>query len=400
MTSPDQPAIDLLDGALYCNDPYPVYAWMREHAPAYWDATNELWGIFRYDDIVAIERDKVHFVNSAQEPGGYRPNIPADDSIIGNDDPHHTVRRRLVARRFTPRAVTAWEPHARGAASRLLDAALADPGDVEIVGELAAPLPAMMIGRLLGFPDELWPRLQSWSERTIALGGGPRYHDEDGIAAVFEFTAACIELYEQRRAEPADDTMSVWVEAEAAGLRDGAPFGVDQIVSDCLLLLDGGAETTRTVIGRTLLNLAAHPDQWAALRSGADLESATEEFIRYVTPIHNMCRVATVDTPIGGETIRAGQQVVLMYPSANRDPAHFDDPERFDVTRQPNHHLAFGHGTHFCLGAALARLEIRIFFEELLARVDSLEVLGPPVEAPNAFVYGLSEAHMAFTPRA
>ena len=391
--------IDLLDGAFYCNDPYPTYAWMREHAPAYWDETNELWGISRYDDVVAIERDKTGFINSAQEPGGYRPNIAADDSIIGNDDPHHTVRRHLVARRFTPRAVTSWEPHVRGASGRLLDAALAHPDDVEIVAELAAPLPAMMIGHLLGFPDELWPQLQSWSERTIALGGGPRYHREDGIDAVFEFTAACIELYEQRRAEPHDDTMSVWVAAEAAGLADGKSFGIDQIVSDCLLLLDGGAETTRTVIGRTLLNLAAHPDQWAALVSGADLEVATEEFIRFVTPIHNMCRVATADVEVGGETIRAGQQVVLMYPSANRDPARFDDPEHFDLTRRPNHHLAFGFGTHFCLGAALARLEIRVFFEELLARVGGLEAIGEPVDQPNAFVYGLTEAHMALTPR-
>ncbi len=399
MTSSHRPDIDLLDGAFYCDDPYPVYAWMREHAPAYWDATNELWGISRYDDVVAIEKDKVHFVNSAQEPGGYRPNIPADDSIIGNDDPHHNVRRHLVARRFTPRAVTAWEPHVRNAASRLIDDALAHPGEVEIVGELAAPLPAMMIGHLLGFPDELWPELKSWSERSIALGGGPRYHDQDGIEAVFEFTAACIELYERRRADRTDDTMSVWVEAEEQGLRDGTPFGIDQIVSDCLLLLDGGAETTRTVIGRTILNLATHHDQWTALRDGADLDVATEEFIRYVTPIHNMCRVATVDTPIGGETVLAGQQVVLMYPSANRDPAHFDDPERFDVTRRPNHHLAFGFGTHFCLGAALARLEIRIFFEELLSRVASLEVIGTPVDQQNAFVYGLTEAHVAFTPR-
>lgn len=399
MSASDQRRIDLLDGDFYCQDPYPTYAWMREHAPAYWDATNELWGISRYDDIVAIEKDKVGFINSAQTPGGYRPNIPADDSIIGNDDPHHTVRRHLVSRRFTPRAVTSWEPHVRGAASRLLDDALRHGHDVEIVAELAAPLPAMMIGHLLGFPDELWPQLKDWSARTIALGGGPRYHHEDGINAVFEFTAACIDLYERRKTDPADDTMSRWIAAEAEGLRDGVPFGIDQIVSDCLLLLDGGAETTRTVIGRTILALAANPEQWLSLRAGGDLETATEEFIRYVTPIHNMCRVATADAEVGGETIRAGQQVVLMYPSANRDPAHFEDPERFDVTRQPNHHLAFGFGTHFCLGAALARLEIRIFFEELLQRVEDITLIGNPVDQPNAFVYGLSEAHVALTPR-
>lgn len=386
--------IDLLDGDLYANGAYDTYAWLRENAPVYWDEQNELWGISRYDDIVDVEKRKDVFSNS----GGYRPKINADKSIIGLDDPKHAVRRLLVSRRFTPRAVTEWEPHIRGAVQRMLDDALGHGGPVEIVNELAAPLPAMMIGHLLGFPDELWPSLQSWSERTIALGGGPRYHNDDGINAVFEFTAACMELYEAKRGAPAGDVMSAWIEAEDAGLRDGQDFGLDQIISDCLLLLDGGAETTRTVIARTLLNLASRPDQWEALRAGADLEIATEEFIRYVTPIHNMCRVATEDAEIAGTRIREGQQVVMMYSSANRDPAHFDDPETLDVARDPNHHIAFGFGTHFCLGASLARLEIKLFFEELLQRISAIELAGDPVEMPNAFVYGLRAVPMKLTP--
>jgi cholest-4-en-3-one 26-monooxygenase len=170
------------------------------------------------------------------------------------------------------------------------------------------------------------------------------------------------------------------------------------VLSDCLLVLDGGAETTRTVIARTLLELAARPDQWSLLRDGADLTVGTEEFIRWVTPILNMCRVANRDYELHGTTIRTGQQVVLMYPSANRDPNHFDDPERFDVTREPNHHIAFGFGTHFCLGAALARLEIRVFFEELVRRVGTLRLKPGTeiVEIPNAFVYGLKCANMEF----
>ena len=167
-------------------------------------------------------------------------------------------------------------------------------------------------------------------------------------------------------------------------------------MSDCLLLLDGGAETTRTVIGRTLLELAARPDQWRRLRDGADMTVATEEFVRWITPIVNMCRVATRDYDLHGTTIRKGQQAVLMYPSANRDPARFADPERFDVTRQPNQHISFGFGTHFCLGAALARLEIRVFFEELVRRVGALRVeSGSEIEEiPNAFVFGLKRANM------
>jgi cytochrome P450 family 142 subfamily A polypeptide 1 len=389
--------IDLLDGDFYVNDPYPTYAWMREHAPAYWDPVNELWGISRYDDVVEIEKRKDLFISSDTTKGGYRPNIPADPAIIGLDDPLHTTRRNIVARRFTPRAVRRFEPHVRETAAGLLDAVMARGGRAEIVGDLAAPLPARMIGRLLGFPDERWPDLMSWSERTIALGGGPRYFTEDGVHAAVEFGMASAELFEERKRCPADDVMTVWTTATV----DGAPLDVETVGSDCLLILDGGAETTRTVIARTLLNLIAHPEQWERLRAGADLDVAVEEFIRWVTPIHNMCRVATRDVEVGGETIRRGQQVVLMYGSANRDPAHFVDPERYDITRSPNHHVAFGFGTHFCLGAALARLEIRVFFEELLQRVGALRLVPGTevVEMPNAFVFGLRSAHVELVPR-
>lgn len=396
--APDARVIDLLDGDFYVNDPYSTYAWMRANAPAYWDPINELWGISRYDDIVEIEKRKEVFISSDQAKGGYRPNIPADKSIIGLDDPMHVVRRVLVSRRFTPRSVLEWEGHIRGAVTRLFDDALAHEAPVEIVSELAAPLPAMMIGHLLGFPDELWPKLQEWSERTIALGGGPRYHDEDGTMAVFEFVEACVQLYNERKGDPRTDVMSAWIAAEEEGLRDGSEFGLDQIISDCLLVLDGGAETTRTVIARTLVNLTSRPDQWELLKNGADLDVAVEEFIRYVTPIHNMCRVATRDYDIGGATIGKGEQVVLMYSSANRDEAHFDDPETLDVTRTPNNHISFGFGTHFCLGASLARLEIKLFFEELLRRVDHLELAGEVVEQPNAFVFGMRSAPLKLTP--
>ncbi|MFV0316079.1 MAG: cytochrome P450 [Microthrixaceae bacterium] len=384
-------AIDLLDGAFYAGDPYPTYAWMRENAPAYWDSGNELWGISCYDDVVSIEQRKRLFISSDQLKGGYRPNIPADPAIIGLDDPLHSLRRKLVSRRFTPRAVTRFEDHVRAVVTRLFDAALSHDAPVEIVSELAAPLPAEMIGLLLGFPTDMTPSLQEWSERSILLGGGPRYMNDEGVAAVMEFAAASAELFEHKKGCPADDVMSVWVDSEVPG----HDFGVDEVISDCLLLLDGGAETTRTVIARTLLELAARPDQWELIRDGADLDVAVEEFIRWVTPVHNMCRVATDDVEVGGELISAGDQVVLMYPAANRDPAHFEDPESFDVTRDPNHHIAFGFGTHFCLGSSLARLEIKCFFDELRSRVGSLEVIeGSVEEMPNAFVYGLAAARM------
>jgi cytochrome P450 family 142 subfamily A polypeptide 1 len=249
----------------------------------------------------------------------------------------------------------------------------------------------MMIGKLLGFDPDAWPQLQSWSERTIALGGGPRYHVEDGIVAAMDFAQASADLHAEKLRCPAKDVMTIWTQAEI----DGCPVGVDNTIADSLLLLDGGAETTRTVIARSLINFTRFPDQWALLKDGTDLEVATEELIRFVTPIHNMCRVATEDVELGGSKVRAGDQLVLMYSSANRDPAHFDDPEALDLTRYPNRHLAFGFGTHFCLGASLARLEIRLFLEELVRRVGSLRLVPDSVvEMPNAFVYGLRAARM------
>ncbi len=401
ITPIDPRPLDILDGDFYVIDPYSRYAWLRENSPCHWDDINELWVLTRYDDIVAVETNKELFISSDREKGGYRPNLPADQSIIGTDDPLHQARRSLVSRRFTPRAVQRWRGHVTETVDGLLDPVI-ERGRAEIVDELAAPLPARMIGLLLGYDDDLWPKLKHWSEASIATGGGPRYRSTEGVEAVLEFAVACTELYTTKQGCPAGDLMSRWIEVESdqRGMVGGSPFGLDQIVSDSLLLLDGGAETTRTVIARTLLDLADRPDAWAALKAGADLEVAVEEFIRWVTPIHNMCRTATADTELGGQTVRKGQQLVMMYPSANRDPAHFADPETYDVARSPNNHIAFGFGTHFCLGAALARLEIQVFFERLLQRVARIERIEgtPQVEMPNAFVHGLLEAHLAFTP--
>jgi len=387
--------VDILDGAFYVNNPYPTYAWLREHDPVHWDSTNELWCISRYDDIVEIERNKDLWISSGKTQGGYRPNIPADDSLIGLDDHVHNKRRNLVSRRFTPRAVSAWQGEVRDKVVALIEPVVANGGG-DIVSELAAPLPAMMIGKLLGFPDDAWPKLRDWSERTIALGGGPRYFNEDGMNAAIEFGMSSVALYEEKKRCPVDDVMSVWTRASVGG----QPLTPEVVGSDCLLILDGGAETTRTVIARTLIDLDQRPRQWQALQAGADLTTATEEFIRFVTPIHNMCRTAARDTELRGKSIHEGQQVVLMYSSANRDPAHFADPEHLDVARHPNNHLSFGFGTHFCLGAALARLEIRTFFDEWVKRVAAFRIVPDSiVEMPNAFVFGVRSATIEVTPR-
>ena len=387
-------AIDLLAPELYGGDPYPTYAWMRANEPIYWDAENELWGISRYDDIVDIEKRKREFINSDKEKGGYRPNLPADDAIIGLDDPLHMKRRNTVSRRFTPRAAGAWEDDIRGKVNGLLDDVAAKGGTAEIINDLAAPLPAMMIGKLLGFEESDWPKLKYWSETTIALGGGPRYFNDAGMIAAMDFAQAAADLFELKKTCPADDILTHYTTAEI----DGCPFDAETAIADSLLLLDGGAETTRTVIARTILNLIENPAELAKLRAGADMTVAVEEFIRYVTPIHNMCRVASDDAVVNGITIPKGNQVVLMYSSANRDEKYFDNGEALDVTRSPNNHIAFGFGTHFCLGASLARLEIRVFFEELLRRTSGWKLVPgtEPVEMPNAFVRGLESAHVEF----
>jgi cytochrome P450 family 142 subfamily A polypeptide 1 len=396
-TTVERLAIDLLAPELYAGDPYPTYAWMRANEPVYWDDVNELWGIARYDDIVRIEKDKETFISSDTEKGGYRPNLPADPAIIGLDDPLHHKRRNLVSRRFTPRAASAWEDDIRSKVTALIDGAVAAQeanGSVEVVNELAAPLPAMMIGKLLGFDEADWPKLKHWSETTIAMGGGPRYFSDVGMVSAMEFAQACAELFAEKKQNPGDDVLSHYTTAEV----DGCPMDDAMVISDSLLLLDGGAETTRTVIAHTIVNLFENPEQLEKLRAGADLTVAVEEFIRYVTPIHNMCRVAKHDAEVGGVTIPAGNQVVLMYSSANRDEAHFDDPESLDVTRTPNNHISFGFGTHFCLGASLARLEIKVFFEELLRRTKGWELTPgtEPAWMPNAFVRGVESAQVTF----
>ncbi|MEY3512331.1 MAG: hypothetical protein RL486_996 [Actinomycetota bacterium] len=387
-------AIDLLAPELYGGDPYPTYAWMRANEPIYWDEVNELWGISRYDDIVEIEKRKDVFINSDQEKGGYRPNLPADNAIIGLDDPLHMKRRNMVSRRFTPRAASAWEDDIRAKVTGILDAVRDKGGSAEVINDVAAPLPAMMIGKLLGFDDADWPKLKHWSETTIALGGGPRYFNDEGMISAIEFAGAAAELFEAKKSCPADDIFSFYTTAEV----DGCPFDPNDAIADALLLLDGGAETTRTVIAWTILNLISNPAEMMKLRNGADLTVAVEEMIRYVTPIHNMCRVAKVDAEVNGVTIPKGNQVVLMYSSANRDEKYFDRPEEFLVDRTPNNHIAFGFGTHFCLGASLARLEIRVFFEELLRRTSGWKLTPgtAPVEMANAFVRGIESAHVDF----
>jgi cholest-4-en-3-one 26-monooxygenase len=392
----DSAPLNVLDPFLYAGDPSPAYTWLRDEAPVYWDPVNEIWAISRHSDVMLVERDTARYSSAS----GSRPLIEMRASMINRDDPRHQQQRKLVSRRFSPRAVRRHEERVRALAGELIGA-MSAKGTAEVVAELAAPLPAMVIGDLLGFDRALWPKCREWSERTMSSAG---FRNDDprqpagSPQAIGEFAASFGQLIEARRKDPRDDLVSAWVRGEIGG----EPLDIPEIIQEGLLLLDGGAETTRSVIGQTVWNLARFPGQLEILLADPPLlrSTAVEEFIRFATPVLNMRRTVTEDHELHGQKLRAGDQVLLMYGAANTDDREFDEPGRFDVTRQHNHHVAFGFGTHFCLGANLARLELRVLFEELLSRLPGIHLVPghEPEFAPGYFTRTLKELWVRFSP--
>jgi cytochrome P450 family 142 subfamily A polypeptide 1 len=391
---PTHPAIQLLDGRFYQAGPHEHFAWMRAHAPVYWDDAGKVWGLARYADVLEASRHPELFCSGQSS----RPDAPAIPSMINLDDPAHRRRRGLVSRGFTPRRVGAHEPKIRALCRELLDA-VAPKGRCEFVSEVAAPLPMAMIGDLLGVEPEDRGMLQRWSDDLI--GSTSTTATPEAVAAAAkafgEYAAYNRRVVADRRARPRDDLMSVLVAAEI----DGERMTDEDLLQEGLLILVGGNETTRHVLTGGCEALCRHPDQRRLLIDDPSrIPVAVEEMLRWVTPIQNMNRTALRDAPLGGQTIRAGDKVLLLYPSANRDESVFADPFRFDVTRDPNPHVAFGFGAHFCLGASLARLELRVLFEELLARLPDLRLVSdePPPAIPSNFIRGLKRLEVEFTP--
>jgi cholest-4-en-3-one 26-monooxygenase len=388
--------VNVLDPGFYV-DPWDSYRWLRDEAPVFWDPVQRLWVISRYDDIIAIERDGARYTSYF----GSRPHTDqtADQSMINMDDPAHQAQRNLVSRRFTPRAVRTHEEHVRQTVTGILDAVMPE-GECEAIEAIASRLPAMMIGDLLGYPPELWERVRYWSEVVMLLAGqtspdGPPHISHPGLAPVIrDWSEVTIDLINERRAAPRDDLISLWAHTKG--------WNIKHILDETILLLDGGAETTRTVIGSMIRELALQPQQRQLLLDHADMLSSTavEEFIRWVSPILNMRRTATADHELDGQPIQEGDELLLLYPSANRDPRVFDEPDLLDVTRAHNRHVAFGFGTHFCLGAQLARLEIRVMFEELLRRMPDWELVDPdePKIIPSTFARAYDRIRIRFTP--
>jgi cytochrome P450 family 142 subfamily A polypeptide 1 len=387
MTGTDAAPANLLDPAWWVDlgRVHEFFTWARRDSPVYRDAKG-FWVVTRHADVIDVERRSAMFSSR----GSYRVNLAMEESnTIALDDPEHLSQRRLVTRRFTPRAVQDHADFLRSRIDELLDA-VAARGRLEVVHDLAAQLPSRLTADLLGFPEERWPDIRSWSERLMRTDA-VRF-DNDALVglmnAIMEFNPVLQAIAEERRACPADDLVSVWTAA-----------GMDPLtlMHETGLYIAGGAETTRTVIARGLAVLADHPDQWeAAAADPALVDGLVEEVIRWVTPLNNMFRRVLADDRIGDQPVAAGDRVMLAYPSANRDEAVFDDPFAFDIRRDPNPHLAFGQGTHFCIGANLARLELRMLFGALTERWTNLRVLAPPDIEPNVFAGAVRRFDLAF----
>ena len=382
--------IDFLSGRFFTEDAPEAYRWMRQVQPVHLDERNQLWGVASYDGVLAVERDPATYSNAL----GSRPDTGPLPWMIDLDGSDHTKRRKLVSRGFTPARVRDHEPHVRDLCDELIDE-ICEQGTCDAVADLAAPLPMIVIGDMLGVPPADRDDLLRWSHGMLeALTGAPEGY-ETAAEAFGSYVAYAHAVIADRRANPGDDLFSALVHAEV----DGERLTDDEIVFESLLLLIGGDETTRHVIAGGLETLLAHPDQQQRLVDDRSLlPSAVEEMLRWVSPIKSMARTTTRDTELCGTTLPQGSKVVLLFESANFDEAHFAGADDFDISRAPNEHLAFGFGPHVCLGASLARMEIRAMLDRVLDRLPGLHVT-PDAERTRT-ITGLHALPLSFTPTA
>jgi cytochrome P450 len=382
----------------WSGDPHPVLDALRAEGPVVWVESEDgpFWAVTRHAEVVEISKhpdrfksgDGVLLIDRLREAAG-------SDSLLYLDPPTHGHHRRLASPSLTVRRVAALEDRVRERAVALLDG-IAAPGEpIDAVDEICAPLPMLVIADLLGVADSDIGDFRRWSDAAIAAGGSSPTAEE--LAAAGELFAFLREAVARRRASPTDDLLSVVVTSEIDGERlselDAVMFG--------FTLLVAGNETTRNLLSNGLVALAEHPDQRAAL-AGADdaaLTRGVDELLRWEPPIVVMGRTAVDDEVIGGVEVARGSYLALLYPSANRDETVFGPTAtRLDVARDPNPHLAFGVGEHFCLGAGLARLEGRVLLGELLARWPGYEVAGPPVRLPSTLVRGIERLPVVLAP--
>jgi cytochrome P450 family 142 subfamily A polypeptide 1 len=400
--------VDALDPRTY-DDPWETYRWLREHSPIHWDAKNELWLISRHEDVSHISRHQELYSAAA----GVRPKIAAPMSIIAMDDPEHTRQRRLINRGFTPARVRQITEHIRDLSHQMIDE-ISERGECDFVEDFAIHVPLIVIAEMMGLDPESRLNLYRWSD---AMMGGDGHVDADdpylhaAANAFGEYATVLLDLIEQRRAEPKDDLISILTGAfdEGALARDSDGGAVvemeltnDELLMFLTVLVVAGNETTRNALTGGLMAFSRFPEQKQMLLDDpALLDTAVEEILRFVTPVLSFCRTVTDDHTYKGVELKAGQKVFMLYQSANRDEAVFDAPEEFRIDRDPNPHLAFGIGTHFCLGANLARAEIRVVFEALFSRLRDIRVADgvKTTRGDSSLVLAIEHLPTIFTPQ-
>ena len=391
--------IDPRDAAFFVRGDYhEVLARLRREDPVH-ECAPGFWAVTRYEDIRDLSRDPRHFcsgrgalVNDPLRASGRGMSAP---SILHMDPPEHASFRSLVNRRFTPRALAGLGESIRKSAAVLLDA-VEPHHEIDFVAELAAPFPLTVIAELLGIDETHREDFRRWSDAAIE---SPDLPAEETAAALGELSAFIVEHIRAKRERPGEDLVSLLVDSEVGG----RPLSREELFMFLLTLLVAGNETTRTLLSGSALVLHEHPDQRAALAADAALvPGGIEECLRWVTPVHAFCRTATEDLVVAGSVVGEGDYLCMLYASGNRDEGVFgDDADRFDVRRPANPmHLAFGFGEHVCLGASLARLEGRIFVEELLARFPAYAVTGAPERVLSTTVAGIRSLPVVLAPAA
>ncbi len=413
----DLSAINLNDPELFQREgAHEVLRFLRNNDPVHWNPPGEMsngfWSITKYEDIRYVSRNPELFISSKGIAGpGIRPealqnldfasqqqNTGGNASIITMDPPRHVQMRRLVNKGFTPRAVNAMEPEIRRTTNEILDR-IDGRDELDFVLEIASQLPLAVICGMMGIGQKDWALMFELTNKVLG-SGDPEYQtevpeEERGTGAAARATAmkglaTMMEYFrnvlEDRRQHPREnDLPTILLESEI----DGEKLTEGDMLAFCFLLIVAGNETTRNGISGGLRVLCEHPDQKAKLLADMSLmESAVEEILRWVSPLHHMARTATAEVELRGKTIRPGDRILMWYPSANRDEEIFPDPYRFDIARTPNEHLAFGIGEHFCLGAGFARRELKVMFEELFRRYPNIDLAGEPGRLRSNFING------------
>jgi cytochrome P450 len=372
-------------------DPYPLFTQARSAFPVLHEPGSDMWMLFDYDSVKRALNDSEVFSSVVETPLGKAP-----DWLVFSDPPRHSKLRAIVMRAFTPRSIASVEPRVRELSRELLEPVL-ERGEMDLVADYSAPLPMMVIAELLGIPSSDRQRFMHWAEVIMTLSytisGGEeaaRAMSENAVVKE-EMRAYFADLADQRRRAPKDDLLTRLVEAEV----DGERLTPGEILGFFQLLLSAGTETTTNLINNALLCLLEHPDQFARLRAEPRLlPSALEEVLRYRTPVQMVFRATKGDVALHGQVIPAGKLVLVMIGSANRDATKFQDADRFDITRDPNPHIAFGHGIHFCLGAALSRLEARVALTDLLEQLKGVQLASSEPWVPRKALNVLGPARL------